>query len=64
MNVIFPNVNSFEKFKELLVKYGTTGIRIHDIEIVSIGLTHGVNNFSTVNIKDFSHIEEIELVNI
>lgn len=61
LTVIYPNEKSFSIFKELLRKYQPTGLRIHDLEIISIGLAHNLNQVATINIKDFNDIEEITL---
>jgi len=59
--VLYPNKRSFQKFKELIQKYRPRGLWIHDIEIISIALSYGINRILTQNIDDFSRIEEIEI---
>jgi hypothetical protein len=48
-------------FWNLLRKYRPTGNRVFDVEIVSLMLAKKIKNLFTINIKDFRHIEEIEL---
>lgn len=60
-NVLYPSVESFTIFQELLKKYQPTGLVIHDFEIISICLVNQVKTIATVNQKDFNQIEEIDL---
>jgi predicted nucleic acid-binding protein len=59
LTVLFPSPSSFSIFINLLKKYQPTGLRIHDFEIVSIGLDNGINRIATTNKKDFLTITEI-----
>lgn len=62
--VLYPTVSSFGIFEELLQKYKPTGLKIHDFEIVSIGLANGIHQIATTNSKDFEGIEEINIEKI
>ena len=62
--ILYPNLASFRMFSELLKNYGPTGLKIHDIEIISIGLTAGIQKIVTFNTKDFKNIQEIILVDV
>jgi len=64
LTVFYPNEQSFARFRELLLKYKPTGLRIHDFEILSIALAHQVEKVATFDIKDFSGIEEIKLISV
>lgn len=57
--ILYPTKGSFEVFEELLEKYRPTGLKIHDYEIISIGLVNGINQIATFNSKDFEDIEEV-----
>ncbi|TVM00424.1 MAG: hypothetical protein CV087_13730 [Candidatus Brocadia sp. WS118] len=57
--ILYPTKGSFAIFEELLEKYRPTGLKIHDYEIISIGLVNGINQIATFNSKDFEDIEEI-----
>ncbi len=59
--ILYPSEASFSIFKKLLQKYQPTGLKIHDFEIISIGLANGISAIATVNIKDFKNISEVEL---
>jgi predicted nucleic acid-binding protein len=59
---LYPNSHTFKTFKNLLAKYQPRGLKIHDFEIASIGIGHGISRLATVNRRDFAAIEEIEIV--
>ena len=60
-NILYPTEQSYKIFMDLLRKYQPSGIKIHDFEIVSIGLANGINRIATFNQKDFYQIKEIDL---
>lgn len=62
--ILYSSLNSFKHFQDLLRKYKPTGLRIHDFEIVSIGITHGVTEIATMNRKDFENVDEIHLAEL
>ncbi len=62
--ILYPNEVSFKIFSELVCKYNAKGLWLHDIEIASIALAYGIDNIATKNIKDFSRIKEINIVEI
>ena len=59
--ILYPTKGSFAIFEELLEKYRPTGLKIHDYEIISIGLVNGINQIATFNSKDFEDIEEVNI---
>ena len=59
--ILYPNKESTIKFEELLKKYKPRGLRIHDFEIISIGLASGIDLIVTQNIDDFKNVKEISL---
>ena len=59
--ILYPTKGSFAIFEELLEKYRPTGLKIHDYEIISIGLVNGINQIATFNSKDFKDIEEVNI---
>lgn len=61
IQVFYPNLNSNKIFYELIQKYKPTGLRIHDFEIISIGIENGYKRIATFNTKDFKSIKEISL---
>lgn len=60
--ILYPSEDSKKKLKELLLKYKPKGLKIHDFEIVSIGLQNGIKKVATKNKDDFKAINEIELI--
>ena len=62
--ILYPTNFTFITFQNLLRKYKPTGLRIHDYEIASIGISNGVTKVATVNTKDFIAIEEISLITL
>ncbi|WP_210511227.1 type II toxin-antitoxin system VapC family toxin [Natronogracilivirga saccharolytica] len=64
LQILFPNQESLDLFKELLYRYRPTGLKVHDFEIISIGLANGVRHFATFNSKDFQIFDEIKLVEL
>ena len=62
--ILYPTEKSFAIFINLLNKYTSSGLKIHDYEIISIALSNKIKNIATVNQKDFSGIEEIKLVSM
>ena len=61
IQVLYPTVNSSKIFYELIQKYKPSGLRIHDFEIISIGIEYDFNEIANFNIKDFKFIKEISL---
>ncbi|MCC7431398.1 type II toxin-antitoxin system VapC family toxin [bacterium] len=61
LKVIYPTKTSFKILKQLVGNYNPKGLKIHDFEIASIGLSFGINQIATFNEKDFKNIKEINL---
>lgn len=51
----------FQKWKELVVKYGVSGLETHDTRIVAAMLTLGIARILTFNEKDFVRFKEITI---
>jgi predicted nucleic acid-binding protein len=62
LDVLYPNEVSSTLLSELMRNYRPVGAKIHDFEIVAIGLAHGVMNVATFNTKDFTGIKELTLI--
>jgi predicted nucleic acid-binding protein len=60
--VLYPDEKSNLLFRKLLKKYSPQGLKIHDYEIVSIALANNIKKIATLNQKDFSIIDEIEII--
>ena len=64
MKILFPTLSSLSIFQELLSKYKPVGLKIHDFEIASIGLSNQISQVATFNRKDFIGIKEINLITL
>ncbi len=61
MTILYPDEDSLLVFQNLLQKYQPIGLKIHDYEILSIGLANQINQIATFNEKDFKEVKEITL---
>lgn len=61
MDVIYPSQDSLAIFLELMSRYNPSGLKVHDFEIISIGISEGIHQIATFNEKDFQDIKEITL---
>jgi len=64
MTILYPDEESFLIFQDLLQKYKPIGLKIHDYEIISIGIANQVTTIATFNEKDFREVKEIKLYSI
>lgn len=64
IQILYPSQDSFAIFLELMDRYKRTGLKVHDFEIISIGLAAGVDQVATFNEKDFKNVKEISLLEI
>ncbi len=64
ITVLYASQSSYKIFINLLKHYKPTGLKIHDFEIVSIGLANNISTLATINIKDFEDISEVKLYTI
>ena len=51
-------------FLDLMNRYQPKGLEVHDFDIISIGLAHGLHEVATFNVKDFKSVTEISLVDM
>jgi len=45
-------------------RYQPKGLKVHDFEIISIGLAAGIQQIATFNEKDFKAVKEISLLEL
>ncbi len=64
IEVIYPTQESMAILLELVNRYSPSGLKIHDFEIISIGLAHGIQDVATFNIEDFKLVKEISLLKL
>jgi len=62
--VVFPDNRSFEILLRLLNKHQPKGLKIHDFEIMSIGIAQKIDELATFNAKDFATGEGITLLDL
>ena len=64
IDILYPNPMTIKLFYDLIRKYNPRGLWIHDLEIASISIAHGISKIVTNNIVDFKRIDEIEIMQI
>lgn len=64
VEIIYPTQESMAILLELVHRYSPSGLKIHDFEIISIGLAYGIHEVATFNTKDFKPVKEISLSKI
>ena len=64
VEIVYPTQESMAIFLNLMNLYQPKGLKVHDFEIISIGLANGVREVATFNTKDFKSVKEISLVEI
>ena len=64
IEIVYPTQESMAIFLDLMNQYHPKGLKIHDFEIISISLAHGVHKVATFNTKDFKSVKEISLAEI
>lgn len=53
---------SYSILQDLISQHKPKGLKIHDFEIASIAIAHGVNQIATFNKSDFQSIQEIAII--
>jgi predicted nucleic acid-binding protein len=61
VEVFYPTPESLAILLDLVLRYSPSGLKIHDFEIISIGLAYGIHEVATFNTKDFKSVQEISL---
>lgn len=64
ITIYYPSQESLAIFLELVSRYKPSGLKIHDFEIISIGLANGIHDIATFNTDDFKSVKEISLFDI
>lgn len=62
LKVIYPTKTSLKNLKNLVQNYQPKGLKIHDFEIISVGLANEISLVATFNEKDFKSVNEIKLL--
>lgn len=58
---LYPSSESYGIFIDLVKKHDGICLKIHDIEIVSIAISHEITSIATINKKDFDYIIGIDV---
>ena len=58
---LYPSSESYGIFIDLVKKHDGIGLKIHDIEIDSIAISHEITSIATINKKDFDYITGIDV---
>ena len=64
IEIVYPTQESMAIFLDLLNRYQPKGLKVHDFEIISIGLANGIHEVVTFNTKDFKSVKEISLLEV
>ncbi|MCH8569040.1 MAG: PIN domain-containing protein [Balneolales bacterium] len=64
IEIVYPTQESMAIFLDLMNRYQPKGLKVHDFEIISIGLAQGIHEVATFNSKDFKSAKEITLAAI
>lgn len=64
IDIVYPTQESMAIFLDLMNRYQPKGLKVHDFEIISIGLAHGIHQVATFNIKDFKSVKETSIIEV
>jgi predicted nucleic acid-binding protein len=61
-NIVYSDESSAGILRDLVLRYRPSGNRVYDFEIISVMLNIGISRIATVNVSDFSGIDEIQII--
>lgn len=64
IDIVYPTQESMAIFLDFMNRYQPGGLKVHDFEIISIGLANGIHEVATFNSKDFKSVKEISLLDV
>ena len=64
IEIVYPTQESMAIFLDFMNRYQPRGLKVHDFEIISIGLANGIHEVATFNAKDFKSVKEISLLEV
>ena len=56
------NKETYENWRELVVKHSVSGVKVHDAKIVAAMKAHNIENLLTFNAKDFKRYTDIKAI--
>ncbi len=62
--IIYENSKTINILENLVLKYNIKKQKIHDTNIISTMLTHGIDHILTFNQKDFNPFDEINCIDL
>jgi predicted nucleic acid-binding protein len=54
MTLLPDNAAVYARWRKIIVRYGVSGVQVHDARLAAIMYVHGVNHILTLNVTDFS----------
>jgi predicted nucleic acid-binding protein len=61
-SVLPDTADIYERWRELVLKYGVMGVNVHDARLVAVMLVHQLTHILTFNTADFRRFAEITVV--
>ena len=55
--VVTENPASYGRWRELVARYGVSGVAVHDARLIAVMLVHGAQRLLTLNERDFRRYE-------
>ena len=63
LETAFPRLSepadTYDRWRELVVRFGVSGVQVHDARLVAVMLCNGVSSILTFNTRDFERYAEI-----
>ncbi len=50
---------AYDRWRELVVRFGISGVKVHDARLVAVMLAHGIESILTFNASDFRRFEAL-----
>jgi predicted nucleic acid-binding protein len=61
-DILPDTIETYENWRELVVKHSVLGVKVHDVKIVASMKAHNIKYLLTFNSKDFKRFTDIETV--
>ncbi len=61
-DLIYDTPDVYLNWRELVVKYSISGVKVHDARIVAAMKAHGIDHLLTFNTSDFKRYDEITAI--
>jgi predicted nucleic acid-binding protein len=57
--VVHDSPQTFQAWRELVLRHGVVGSKVHDARLVAVMRVHGISSILTFNVKDFVRYDGI-----